>query len=114
LPAAPNAIADGSRVTPSLTRVTTPYSWSVPISSGAPPGSPAAACWRPSVSARTCFGSSTFVAGLVAPVGSSGVNATRISPARPNFVTISAGVSTPAIRWLPAAAGLSTRSAAAP
>jgi hypothetical protein len=49
-----------------------------------------------------------LVVGLVAPVGSSGVKPTRISPPRRNLVTISAGVSTPASPWLPAAAAAST------
>ena len=98
----PSRTAAWSR--PSLTRVTTPYSWSVPISSGAPPGS-RRGLLRPAVSSRTCSRLSTLVVGLVAPVGSSAAKPTRISPPRWNLATISAGVSTPARSRLPAADG---------
>jgi hypothetical protein len=95
-------------VTPLVIRVTTPYSWSMPIIRGAPPGVWRAAACRPSVSSRTCFGFSTLVVGFVAPVGSCAVKLTRIRPPRWNLAIISAGVFTPASPWLPAAEVLST------
>ena len=103
-PAAPAASGLGSSVTPSVIRVTTPYSWSVPIRNGAAPaGSLPAAARSPSVSARTCFGLSTFVVAWLPEVGSSALKPTRMTPPSRYFATISAGVSTPASARLPAA-----------
>jgi hypothetical protein len=86
-------MAEGSWTMPDRIRVTTPYSWSVPMRRG-----PRAAARSPSVSARTCAGLSTLVVGFVPAVGSSAERATRITPPNRYRSTISAGVSTPASR----------------
>lgn len=96
-PAAPAASALGRMVTPSVTRVTTPYSWSVPIKKGAgPAASRPAASRSPVVSSWTCLGLSTLVVSWLPLVGSSALKPTRISPPSRYLAIISAGVSTPA------------------
>src|SRR5262249_6424427 len=97
------AMALGSCVTPDLIRVTTPYSWSVPISNGTPAGNLAPAACNPAVSLLTCVADCTLVVGLVPPVGSSAEKLTRIRPPSRYLATISAGVATPASLRLAAA-----------
>src|SRR5256885_14372526 len=112
--AAPRASALGSWVTPVCNRLTTPYSWSVPISSGARAGSLAAADRNPSVSVRTCPADVMLLVLLVLAVGSPADQFTRMSPPSLYFATISAGVPTPAYSRLACAAGELTLVALSP
>src|SRR6185312_7079561 len=112
---APAASALGRMVTPSVTRVTTPYSWSVPIRKGAGPAASRPAAPRsPVVSSWTCLGLSTLVVSWLPLVGSSALKPTRISPPSRYLAIMSAGVSTPARAWLPAAEPVETFVAESP